>query len=1170
MARNHPDDVARLIWLFSYFGDVNFMKDVIVLWAEANGQIEKLAEEGEFLHARIVTGHPDTAAIELSVKQVERINLRLDSLEKQGSVLLSNASRTIRELLLWFTLATATALTGIGSVIARLMLKKEAKYQNVLRISEERLDLAIRSNNDGVWDWDIVTRSIYYSPRMKEIMGEGNSKTIFPSQHFFQYVHPEDLDAMQADMETYLRDHSTYDSEFRITTPTGEERWVRARGQSVQDSTGNAVRMAGSMCDITWRKQGALELTLSNRALHMLSRCKEVVNRAANEEALLLKICSLLVDIGGYRMAWVGYVQHDAARTVVPAGQAGNHDDVSCLSTSTLRWDQDDLEDEGALGRSIRSGAAVRFDDITHLLALAQDGSASEAGSYCGICLPLRDKETTFGVLVLTSHNVLFLSAEERKLLGELADDLAFGLISIRARHAQQRMQCAVLKIAAGVSASTGMAFFQHLVHNMAEALGACAVFVSRLSPTASDARTIAGVINGNAIDNFDYLIASSPCDALLKAGSFIVENNFASCYPLPPQMRTLAPQCYVGRRLDNSAGRPIGLLFVLFKEELKNSEFVISTLQIFAARAAAEMERQETDAHVQGQAALLDKAQDAIIVRDMDNRIQYWNKSAERLYGWSQDEAIGGQIQHVIFETPAAFTETCERLIAQGEWRGEIVKKRKDGSTLTVESRWTLMRDETGQPQSVLAIDTDITERKKAELEIAQLAFYDPLTQLANRRRLMDRLQQALATNAGSKHTGALLFIDLDNFKSINDTHGHELGDLLLRQVALRLISSVRGSDTVARLGGDEFVVMLPDLDGASHAEAEAQASTVAEKILATLSASYLIAGNEHFSTASIGLTLFLPQDCVGDMLGRADLAMYQAKAAGRNTLRFFDPQLQAAINASAALEADLRHALTREEFLLHYQTQVDGDGHITGVEALLRWCHPHHGVVAPAEFIPQAEQIGLILPLGLWVLATACAQLAAWARRAETAHLTMAVNVSVRQFAHPDFVAQINAVLAHTGANPLRLKLEITESLMVHDIAETIAKMTELKSKGVSFSLDDFGTGYSSLMYLKRLPLDQVKIDKSFVKDLLTDANDVAIARAIVALAQSMSLTVIAEGVETEAQRRLLAHLGCHACQGYLFSRPLPIDRLEDFMRENRSIGQERVQCVVEPFVN
>ena len=1056
-------------------------------------------------------------------------------------------------------LQALAALIGIGSLIVRSMLTRKAGFHHALRISEERLHLAMLGNSDGVWDWDIVAGSIYYSPRLKELLEEGSSETIFPRRHFLRYLHPEDVSAMEAQVAACLRDQSSYDAQFRILTRTGQERWLRARGQPVLDAAGKPVRMAGSVADISGHKQATLELTRSNRALHMLSLCNEAVIRAASEEALLLQICRLAVDVGNYRSAWVGYAQQDAARTVVPAAQAGHGDDMARLSANTLGWGQEDAAGKNPLGRAIRSGAAVLFDDITPSSGAARAPGAGRGGSG-GICLPLRDKDTTFGVLVLVANDAWSVSAQETTLLQQLADDLAFGITSIRAHHAQQRIQCAVLTIAAGVSARTGTAFFEHLVHNMAEALGACAGFVGRLLPPETGlVRTIAVIIDGSPVDNFDYPIVGSPCEGLLTADSWVIADRLASCFPLPPALMALAPQGYVGRRLDNCAGQPLGVLFVMFKDALNNADFITSTLQIFAARAAAEMERQETDARIRDQAALLDKVQDAIIVRGMDHRIRFWNKSAERLYGWTQVEALGRAIEDMLSDTPAAFLEATRALSALGEWSGEIVKHRKDGTTLTVESRWTLVRDDAGLPQAILAIDTDITQRKAAELAAMQLAFYDPLTQLPNRRLLMDRLQQALRTHARSAHSGALLFIDLDNFKTINDTRGHERGDLLLRQVALRLAGSVRASDTVARLGGDEFVVMLPDLDGASRAEAAGQAGAVADKILAALSASYLIAGNEHYSTASIGITLFSHEDSVGDLLMRADLAMYQAKAAGRNALRFFDPQMQAAISARASLEADMRVALARGEFLLHYQPQVDGDGHMTGVEALLRWCHPRHGMVSPAEFIPQAEQNGLILPLGLWVLETACAQLAAWATRAETAHLTMAVNVSVRQFAQTDFVAQVKAVLAHSGASARRLKLEITESLMVNDIAETIARMAALKTEGVRFSLDDFGTGYSSLTYLKRLPLDQVKIDQSFVKDLLTDPNDAAIARTIVALAHSLGLGIIAEGVESEAQRSFLAQLGCHACQGYLFSRPLPIERLEAFMREARRSGRE-----------
>jgi diguanylate cyclase (GGDEF)-like protein len=409
------------------------------------------------------------------------------------------------------------------------------------------------------------------------------------------------------------------------------------------------------------------------------------------------------------------------------------------------------------------------------------------------------------------------------------------------------------------------------------------------------------------------------------------------------------------------------------------------------------------------------------------------------------------------------------------------------------------------------------------------------------------------MASSTRTEKYGALLFIDLDNFKTLNDTLGHDIGDLLLQQVAGRLSACIREGDTVARLGGDEFVVMLEDLSH-SAVEAATQAETVGEKIMLVLNETYQLDSYSHHSTPSIGVTLFVDQQgTLDELLKRADLAMYQAKAAGRNTLRFFEPEMQAVVTTRAALEAGLREAVLKEQFLLHYQAQVDGAGRMTGVEALLRWQHPERGLVSPGEFIPLAEDTGLILPMGHWVMQTACTQLALWATRPEMAKLTMAVNVSARQFHRPDFVAQVLAVLDATGADPRRLKLELTESLLVDDVEGVISKMAALKARGVSFSLDDFGTGYSSLSYLKRLPLDQLKIDQSFVRDILTDSNDAAIARTIVALAESMGIAVIAEGVETEQQRIFIAGQGCHAYQGYLCSRPLPLDAFEVFARRD-----------------
>ena len=458
-----------------------------------------------------------------------------------------------------------------------------------------------------------------------------------------------------------------------------------------------------------------------------------------------------------------------------------------------------------------------------------------------------------------------------------------------------------------------------------------------------------------------------------------------------------------------------------------------------------------------------------------------------------------------------------------------------------------TAVKDQSGLTTHYVATFSDITSRKSAEDEIRNLAFYDPLTRLPNRRLLMDRL--GLALSGGSRHRRkvALLFVDLDNFKTLNDTQGHYQGDLLLQQVASRLSACVREGDTVARLGGDEFVVMLGDLDN-NPLEAATEAKAVGEIILAAIAEPYQLSGTSYHSTASIGVTFLGDQhENIDEPLKRADLAMYQAKTAGRNTLRFFDTQMQAIVSARAAMEADLRHAVSNEQFLLHYQAQIEEPNRTVGAEALLRWEHPLRGLVPPAEFIPMAEETGLILPLGHWVLEAACAQLTRWAGQPGMAHLTMSVNVSARQFHQDDFVDEVLAVLARTGADPQRLKLELTESVLIADVEGVIAKMTVLKGKGVGFALDDFGTGYSSLSYLKRLPLDQLKIDQGFVRDILHDANDAAIARMVLALADSLGLSVIAEGVETELQREFLARLGCHSYQGYLFGRPVPIEVFE-----------------------
>jgi len=482
-----------------------------------------------------------------------------------------------------------------------------------------------------------------------------------------------------------------------------------------------------------------------------------------------------------------------------------------------------------------------------------------------------------------------------------------------------------------------------------------------------------------------------------------------------------------------------------------------------------------------------------------------------------------------------------CRRLGAQF--------KKKNGDILWAEISASTM-EINGVPH-ILCITRDISTAKAAENTIRSLAFYDPLTGLPNRRMLMERLGQTGVVRAKGRRLRALLRIDLDNFKTLNDTLGHQKEDLLLQEIARRISACVHEADTVSRLGGEEFAVLLEDLSKVAETASD-HAQAVGERILAEISRSYVIDNHECLLSASIGVIIFENrQSSTDDFLQQADIALHQAKAAGRSTLRFFSPALQTTVNARAELENDLRQAIKKDQFQLYYQPQVKMD-RLTGVEALIRWRHPSRGIVPPDDFIPVAEETGLILPLGEWILDTAFRQVATWENQKYHDPFGVAVNISALQFRQPEFVEQVLKALERTGSNPKNLKLELTESILAENIDEVVAKMTELKSHGLRFSLDDFGTGYSSLSYLKRLPLDELKIDRSFVRDMLKDVTSGAIAQTIISIGHAMGLSVIAEGVETEEQRKFLADLGCHSFQGYLFSHPLPLDEFQQFLKK------------------
>jgi len=562
--------------------------------------------------------------------------------------------------------------------------------------------------------------------------------------------------------------------------------------------------------------------------------------------------------------------------------------------------------------------------------------------------------------------------------------------------------------------------------------------------------------------------------------------------------------------------------------------------------RDISEKKRIEADLRI---AATAFESQEGMMVTDANSVILRVNKAFTTITGYNAEEVIGNKPSMLSSgQHDALFYDAMWQAINTANyWEGEVWNKRKNGDVYPEQLTITAVRDSNGNVTNYVATLTDITQSKQAEQEIEDLAYYDPLTHLPNRRLMIDRIHHAMAASTRSGNEGALLFLDLDRFKTLNDTHGHDMGDILLQQVADRLTDTIREGDTVSRFGGDEFVILLEGLS-AQPIEAAAQTEDIANKILSSINRPYQLASHQYNCTTSIGIALFDDHKSeVEDLLKHADIALYKAKDDGRDTLRFFDPQMQASITARVKLEKELNQAIEQKQFQLYYQPQVDHSQNLLGAEALIRWNHPERGLVPPIDFIPVAEQNGTILVLGQWVLDTACEQLKVWRQDTVTHDLTLSVNVSAKQFRQPSFVSQVIMITQQHDINPTRLKLELTESLLLDNIEDTIAKMNALAKVGIQFSLDDFGTGYSSLQYLKRLPLYQLKIDKSFVDDLVTDSNDEVIVRTIIAMAHSLGLSVIAEGVETKEQQKCLLAEGCTHYQGYLYSKPVPLDRFE-----------------------
>lgn len=693
-------------------------------------------------------------------------------------------------------------------------------------------------------------------------------------------------------------------------------------------------------------------------------------------------------------------------------------------------------------------------------------------------------------------------------------------------------------QLAQALSARTGLDFFDTLINQLAHILVADAVWLAER--TSSDRLK---VLACHGIDLKEYELAGMPCQQVYLRGEACVVTIEADCQ-LNPQLK--AGQRYYAQPLFDRHGQILGHLALLFSGEIEITN-LDSVLTIFSVRMVAELERLQSDAQLRLSAVAFE-THEGIIITDPDFKILRVNHAFSQITGFDSQRVIGLHLGNDLWSGLGGLGYELNTL---SRWQGETQRLHVDGHIYPQWEIVTPVQDDKGVISHFVICFEDISERKEAERRIQDLAYYDELTGLPNRRQLHETLAQAFSEASRDNLIGALLFIDLDHFKTINDSLGHATGDWLLKEVATRLKRLVRQGDCLARLGGDEFVLLLPSLS-ASPPQAEMQADLIAERLISEIAAPYTHGGQVLHIGASVGITLFPGREQgVDDLLKQADTAMYQAKSAGRKTRRFFDASMQQQADRRLLIHNELRNALSQQELTLYYQPQhmVEG-GDIIGVEALIRWQPPGRALVSPAEFIPIAEETDLIVDIGNWVLHEACAQYVLWEENG--IHIPqLSVNVSAKQFHATDFVERIHDVLAATGMDPACLNLEITESVVLGHAEDTISKMSELKVLGISFAIDDFGAGYSSLSYLKRLPANELKIDRSFIQDIPKDGDNMAIVEAVIAMARHMGFNVTAEGVESRQQLEFLQAQGCHFYQGYLASKPLPVPYLERYVK-------------------
>jgi diguanylate cyclase (GGDEF)-like protein/PAS domain S-box-containing protein len=890
----------------------------------------------------------------------------------------------------------------------------------------------------------------------------------------------------------------------------------------IRDETGLIVGASKILRDITALKHSETRINHLTNLYKVLSEVNQAIIRMEDESNLFPMVCRMAVNFGKLKLAAIRRINPTNALIETVASHGSGE---SYLGEIAISSNGDIPEGQSPSGVAFRENRIVIVNDFLrnkltkHRLEFAMRFGWRSSGAF-----PIRRGGEPFALLVVYSEQSNFFNEEIIGLLNEMSKDVSFALDNFdresRKRKAEEDLRYSERHFRAyfersmvGMAAVSPQKRWLEVNETLCRMLG----FTSgELTGLTWDALT-------HPDDLADH---TAVFNTVLRGES----NEFSMDTRFMHKDGAIVHVHLAARALR----KPDGSL-----------EYLVTLLEDITKRKMAETELRI--------AATAFETQEGIMILDSNRRIIRVNHAFTQLTGYGADEVLGKSPS--MFRSglhDATFANEIKRELFNARyWQGEILSRRKNGVIYPGWLTISVIVDSNNQPSHYVEVFSDITPRKEADDRIHFLAFYDHLTGLPNRRLLQDRLQQALVTSARSQSHGALLFLDLDDFKILNDTRGHNIGDLMLLEVSKRLLDCVRSYDTVSRIGGDEFVILLNDLSE-DHSKAFLAVQNIGEKILSAIANPFNLQGFECHSSASMGGCLFRGADTsLDNLLMRADIAMYHAKRTGRNALRFFDSKMQETVTARARLEGELRKAIEKQQFQLHYQIQMDSFLHPIGAEALIRWIHPERGLVPPADFIPLAEETGLILPLGQWVLESACAQLKLWQQVKETSALVLAINVSAREFRQSDFVTRVNDAIQLHDISPKMLKLEITESLLLENIEGTVAIINALNEIGVQFSLDDFGTGYSSLQYLKRLPLDQIKIDQSFVRDLATNNGDMAIVRTIIAMAQSLNLDVIAEGVETEKQLQILLDMGCTRYQGYLFGKPVSIAQFDALMK-------------------